>query len=281
MRRFTSPRIQSHACVLLILVIVMLFVSITGCVSEQPTNESSSTTSPVSITYTHCYAYNNTSYLTGVIKNVGTQNLSDVSLQAEGYANNTTLERGYAGPQTGVSSTLLPGESAPFMIKMSQTASEVKTTAASATQVASTISKPAVSTKNITSSRAVTQLSTLTAKRCNLRYKIMAPEYKLSKTEPNLLTIANNKTRFSNQTISVSGEIYNGGLKNVTSSLAAVAFYTNDGYVLGVFVSRPLVELGPKNTVPFQIDITRDFFNPPISSVNATRIEEYAYELTS
>jgi len=281
MRRFTSPRIQSHACVLLILVIVMLLVSITGCVSEQLTNETSSTTSPVNITYTHCYAYNNTSYLTGVIKNVGTQNLSDVSLQAEGYANNTTLERGYAGPQTGVSSTLLPGESIPFMIKMSQTTSEVKTTAANATQVTSTISKPAVSTKNITSSRAVTQLSTLTAKKCNLRYKIMTPDYKLSKTEPNLLTIANNKTRFSNQTISVSGEIYNGGSKNVTSSLAAVALYTNDGYVLGVFVSRPLVELGPKSTVPFQIDIPRDFFNPLISSVNATRIEEYAYELTS
>jgi hypothetical protein len=91
----------------------MLLASITGCVSEQPNNETSATPNPINITYTYCLSYNGTSYLTGVIKNVGTWNLLDISLQAEGYANNTTRELGYAGPQTGVNSTLLPGEGTP------------------------------------------------------------------------------------------------------------------------------------------------------------------------
>jgi hypothetical protein len=257
----------------------MLFTSITGCVSEQPNNQTSSNTNPVNITYTHCYSYNGTSYLTGVIKNVGTWNLLDLSLQAEGYANNTTRERGDAGPQTGVKSTLLTGESTPFMIKMSQTTSDINTTP-SQTQV-SVSSKIATSTRNISSNKSITQANTLVAKTCDLLYKIMAPEYKLSKTEPTLLTITNNKTRFSNQTISVSGEVYNEGTKNVTSSLVAVALYRNDGYVLGVFVDTPQGELGPNKTVPFQIDIPSHFFDSSNSSVNATRIEEYAYELTS
>jgi hypothetical protein len=64
----------------------MLLASITGCVSEQPNNETSATPNPINITYTYCLSYNGTSYLTGVIKNVGTWNLLDISLQAEGYA---------------------------------------------------------------------------------------------------------------------------------------------------------------------------------------------------
>jgi hypothetical protein len=258
----------------------MLFTSITGCVTEQPNNQTSGSAYPVNITYTNCSSYNGTSFLTGVIKNVGTWNLVDLSLQAEGYANNTTREQGSAGPQTGVKSTLLPGESTPFMIKMSQTTSGINTTA-SQTQVASASSKIATSTRNISSNKSITQANTLVTKTCDLQYKIMAPEPKLSKTEPTLLTITNNKTRFSNQTISVSGEVYNEGTKNVTSSLVAVAFYRNDGYVLGIFVGSPQGELGPNKTAPFQIEIPSHFFDSSNSSVNATRIEEYAYELTS
>jgi hypothetical protein len=258
----------------------MLFTSITGCVTEQPNNQTSGSAYPVNITYTYCHSYNGTSFLTGVIKNVGTWNLVDLSLQAEGYANNTTREQGSAGPQTGVKSALLPGESTPFMIKMSQTTSGINTTT-SQTQVASVSSKIATSTRNISSNKSITQANTLVTKTCDLQYKIMAPEYKLSKTEPTLLTITNNKTRFSNQTISVSGEVYNEGTKNVTTSLVAVAFYRNDGYVLGVFVGSPQGELGPNKTAPFQIEIPSHFFDSSNSSVNATRIEEYAYELTS
>jgi hypothetical protein len=280
-KRSISPSIQLHARLLLLVVVAMLLVSITGCVSEQPNNETSATPNPVNITYTYCHSYNGTSYLTGVIKNVGTWNLLDISLQAEGYANNTTRELGYAGPQTGVNSTLLPGQGTPFMIKMSRATSDVNTTSGNQAQITSAGSKPATSTRNITSNGSTTQVGTLTAKKCDLRYKIMAPEYKLSKTEPNLLTVTNNKTSFSNQTISVSGEVYNGGTKNVTSSLVAVAFYRNDGDVLGVFVGKPQEELGPNKTASFQIDIPSHFFDSSISSVNETRIEEYAYELTS
>jgi hypothetical protein len=279
-KRSISPSIKVRARVLLLLVAAMLFTSITGCVIEQPNNETSAITNPVSITYTYCHSYNGTSYLTGIIKNVGTWNLLNVGLQAEGYANNTTRERGYAGPQTGVNSTLLPGESTPFMITMSQTTSAINTTN-DQIHITSASLKIATSTRNITSNKSMTQVGTQIVKKCDLLYKIMPPEYKLVKTEPNLLTITNNKTRFSNQTISVSGEVYNGGTKNVTASLVAVAFYGNDGYVLGVFVSNPQGELGPKQTAQFQIDVPSHFFDSSISSVNATKIEEYAYELSS
>jgi membrane-bound inhibitor of C-type lysozyme len=281
MNRSISTSIQLKACALLILVVVMLLVSITGCVSEQPNNETSAATDPVNITYTYCHEYNGTSYLTGVIKNVGTWNLLDISLHAEGYANNTTKERGDAGPQTGVNSTLLPGGRSPFMIEMSKVAPDVNTTPANQTRVISASPKPATATKNITSNLSIAKVGTLATTTCNLRYTIKAPVYMLSKTEPNLLTITNNKTLVSNQTISVSGEVYNGGTKNITSSVVAVAFYRNDGYVLGVFIDRPQGEVGPNKTIPFQIDVPRHFFDSSISSINATRIEEYAYELIS
>jgi hypothetical protein len=279
-KKFALPSFQLLTCAFLVLVAALLFSSITGCVNEQPNNQTSGSAYPVNISYTHCYSYNGTSYLTGVIKNVGTWNLVDLRLKAEGNASNTTRERGDAGPQTGVKSTLLPGESAPFMINMSKTTLGIQT-ALSQTQVALVSSKIATSTRNNSSNKSITQVSTLVVKTCDLEYSIMAPEYKLSKTEPNLISITNNKTRFSNQTISVSGEVYNEGTKNITSSLVAVAFYRNDGYVLGVFVGSPPGELGPNKTAPFQIDIPSHFFDSSNSSVNATRIEEYAYELAS
>jgi hypothetical protein len=249
-------------------------------VTEQPSSERASPTiNPVNVTYTHCYTYNNTSYLTGIITNVGTQNLVDVSLQAEGYANNTTQEGGYAGPETGVNSTLLPGEDAPFMIKMSPVAlGAMNTTPPNLTHVTSANLTSGTSTRNITSNRSTNQTSAQQAKKCDLRYKIF-PEYKLLNATPYPLAIANNKTRFSNQTISVSGEVYNGGTENVNSSLVAVAFYGNDGYVLGVFVGRPQGELAPKKTAPFQIDIATSSFS--ISSKNIARTEVYAYKLIS
>ena len=273
-----APPIRLRACALLILVAVTLTATLAGCVTEQPSSES---TSPainlVNVTYTHCYTYNNTSYLTGIITNAGTQNLVDVSLQAEGYANNTTQERGYAGPETGVNSTLLPEEATPFMIKMSPVAlGAINTTQPNGTHIASANLTSGTSTKNITSSRSTNQTSAQPATKCDLLYKIF-PEFKLLNATPYPLAIVNNKTRFSNQTISVSGEVYNGGTENVNSSFVAVAFYGNDGYVLGVFVGRPQGELAPKKTAPFQIDIATSTFS--ISSKNVTRTEVYAYNI--
>jgi len=168
----------------------------------------------------------------------------DVSLQAEGYANNTTYERGYAGPETGVNSTLLPGETTPFMIKMN----------------------------------SKTQTSMQPAKKYNLRYRILPPDYKLSNENPYPLAIVNNETHFFNQTISFTGEVYNGGTENVNSSVVAVALYGKDENVLGVFAGKPQGELAPEKTAPFQIDIQRNF---SISLADVARTEVYAYKFTS
>ncbi|MEI7827485.1 MAG: FxLYD domain-containing protein [Euryarchaeota archaeon] len=271
--------IRLRSCALLALVAATLLASLAGCVTEQPGNEKTSPAiNPVNVTLTYCHIYNNTSYLTGIITNVGAQNLVDVSLYAEGYANNTTLERGNAGPETGVNSNILPGEASPFMIKMSPVAlSATNTTHPTRTHVTSANLTSRTSTRNTTSNRSTNQTSAKQLKKCDLQYKIF-PEYKLLNATPYALAIANNKTRFSNRTISVSGEVYNGGTEDVNSSFVAVAFYGNDGYVLGVFVGSTQGELTPKKTTPFQIDIPTGSFS--ISSKNVARTEVYAYKLT-
>jgi hypothetical protein len=274
-----APPIVTRACALLIL--VSLAVSFAGCLTEQPSNETThSTVNAVNVTHTYYYTYNGTSYLTGIIKNMGTQNLVDVSLQAEGYANNTTYERGYAGPETGVNSTLLPGETTPFMIKMLPvTSGGASATPSNQTQVASTNFKTAPSTRNITSNNSKTQTSTQPAKKYNLNYRILLPDYKLSNENPYPLAIVNNKTTFLNQTIiGVSGEVYNGGTENVNSSVVAVALYGKDGNVLGVFAGKPQGEFAPEKTAPFQIGIPRNF---SISLADVARTEVYAYKFTS
>ncbi|MGD0172307.1 MAG: FxLYD domain-containing protein [Halobacteriota archaeon] len=273
-----APPTVTRSCALLIL--VLLAVSFAGCLTEQPNNETThSTVNAVNITHTYYYTYNGTSYLTGIIKNVGTQNLVDVSLQAEGYANNTTYERGYAGPETGVNSTLLPGETTPFMIKMLPVAfGGASTTAPNQTQVTSANFKTAASTRNVTSNNSKTQTSTQPAKKYNLSYRILLPDYKLSNENPYPLAIVNDKTTFFNRTISVSGEVYNGGTENVNSSVVAVALYRKDGNVLGVFVGKPQGELAPEKTAPFQIYIPRNF---SISLAEVARTEVYAYKFTS
>jgi len=280
-KRTIAPPIRLRACVLLILVAVTLTATLAGCVTEQPSNQTTSPTiNPVNVTHTYYYAYNGTSYLTGIIKNIGTQNLVNVRLQAEGYANNTTYERGYAGPETGVNSAVLPGESAPFMIKMLPvTSSGASTTPLNQTQVASANLKTVASTRNITSNNSKTQTSAQPAEKYNLSYRILPPDYMISNENPFPLAIVNNKTQLVNQTISgVSGEVYNGGTENVNSSAVAVALYTKDGNVLGVFVSKPQGELAPKKTAPFQIAIPRNF---SISSADVARTEVYVYKFTS
>ncbi|MGZ4890713.1 MAG: hypothetical protein ACXV2B_00410 [Halobacteriota archaeon] len=274
-----APSTVTRACALLIL--VSLAVSFAGCLTEQSNNETTqATVNAVNVTHTYYYTYNGTSYLTGIIKNMGTQNLVDVSLQAEGYANNTTYERGYAGPETGVNSTLLPGETTPFMIKMLPVASGgASTTPRNQTKAASANFKTAASTRNITSNSSKTQTGTQPAKKYNLSYRILLPDYKLSNENPYPLAIANNKTTFLNQTIiGVNGEVYNGGTENVNSSVVAVALYRKDGNVLGVFAGKPQGELAPEKTAPFQIDIPRNF---SISLANVARTEVYAYKFTS
>jgi hypothetical protein len=261
-----------------VLMLVTLAVSLTGCLTEQPTNETvHPAVNPVNVTHTYYYVYNGTSYLTGIIRNVGTQSLVDVSIQAEGYANNTMYERGYAGPETGINSTILPGQLAPFMIKMLPvTVGSASTTPFNQTHVASANRKAATSTRNITANNSKTNTNTQQAKKYNLRYRILPPDYKLSNNTPYPLSITNNKTFVLNKTIrGVSGEVYNGGTDNVNSSVVAIALYRKDGNVLGVFAGKPLGGLAPEKTAPFQIDIPSSF---SISSKGVTRIEIYAYE---
>jgi len=267
-------------CALLVLVALALTASLAGCVTQQPNNGSASTSNPVSVTHTYYQSYNGTSYLTGIIKNVGTQNLVDISLQAEGYANNTTYELGYASPETGVNSTILPGATAPFMIEMLPVASSsANSTPLNQTQVASANLKAAASTRNVTSNNSKKQTTTQPAKKYTLQYRILPPNYELSSENPYLLAIADYKTYVLNRTIGgVSGEVYNGGTENINSSLVAVAFYNKDGNVLGVFVGKPQGELIPKKTTLFQIDIPRNF---SISSADVARTDVYAYEFTS
>jgi hypothetical protein len=260
--------------------LISLAVSFGGCLSEQPGNETTqSTVNPVNVTHTYYYMYNGTSYLTGIVKNVGTQNLVDVSLQAEGYANNTTYEQGYAGPETGVNSPLLPGETAPFMIKMLPVSSGDASTTPGNQTLASANFKTAASTRSITSTSSKTKTSTQPAKKYNLSYRILVPDYKVSNENPYPLAIVNNKTTFLNHTIvDVNGEVYNGGTENVNSSVVAVALYSKDGNVLGVFVGTPQGALAPEKTAPFQIDIPRNF---SISSTDVASTEVYAYKFTS
>ncbi|MFZ0925072.1 MAG: hypothetical protein WB581_00930 [Halobacteriota archaeon] len=275
-----APRIQVRACAVLVLVALTLTASLAGCVTEQPNNGSASTINPVNVTHTYYYTYNGTSYLTGIIKNVGTQNLVDISLQAEGYANNTTYERGYASPETGVNSTVLPGGTAPFMIKMLPVSSGgASSTPLNQTQVALANLKTGTSGRNSTSNNSKTQTSAQQAKKYNLLYRILPPDYKLSNENPYPLAIADYKTYVLNKTISgVSGEVYNGGTVNVNSSVVAVALYGKDGDVLGVFVGNTQGEFAPKKTTVFQINIPRSF---SISLAEVARTQVYAYEFTS
>jgi len=275
-----APRIPTRVCALLVLVVLILTASLAGCVTEQSNNGSTSTINPVNVTHTYYYTYNGTSYLTGIIKNIGTQNLVDTSLQAEGYANNIIYEQGYAGPETGVNSTILPGQTAPFMIEMLPVASSIaSSTALGQPQVVSPKSKTATSTRNVTSTNSKAQTSAQLAKKYNLSYRILPPGYELSSESPYQLAIADYKTYIVNKTITgVSGEVYNGGTENVNSSLVAVALYGKNGNVLGVFIGKPQGEVAPKKTTLFQIDIPRNF---SISLADVDRTQVYAYELTS
>jgi len=277
MKKTTSaPWMQNCACVLLVFVELTLTASFAGCVTEQPNNGSASAVNLVNITNTYYYTYNGTPYLTGMIKNTGTQNLVDISLGAEGYANNTTYERGYASPETGVNSTILPGETAPFMIEMLPVASSGATSIhLNQVVVASANLKTATSTRNITSNNSKTKTSTQQAKKYNLSYRILPPDYKISNESAYALAIADYKISVLNRTIrSVSGEVYNGGTANVNSSVVAVALYSKDGNVLGVFVGRSQGEFAPKKTAVFQINIPRNF---SISLTEAARVDVYAY----
>jgi len=275
-----APWMQKCACALLVLVALTLTASLAGCVTEQPNNGSASTINSVNVTHTYYYAYNGTPYLTGIIKNTGTQNLVDTSLQAEGYANNITYERGYASPETGVNSTILPGQTAPFMIEMLPVASSgASSIPLNQTVVASANLKTATSTRNITSNNSKTKTSTQQAKKYNLSYRILPPDYKISNESAYALAIADYKISVLNRTIrSVSGEVYNGGTANVNSSVVAVALYSKDGNVLGVFVGKSQGEFAPQKTAVFQIDIPRNF---SISLTDVARVEVYAYEFTS
>ena len=259
--------------------LVLLFsVSFAGCLGQQPQNKTTVlATDPLEITHTHYYDYNGTSVLTGIIVNKGTASLTNVNLQAEGYANNTLYEQGYASSETGIKSVILPGASSPFMIKMKDIASNrTNMTLPTLSQGALRAAK-ASSTSKLIASKTANQPASIARKKLELRYRIKpGPEYALSDARPYPLSIVNSKATVFNKSISVSGEVYNGGGESVSSSIVAAVFYQKDGTVLGVFTASLPGALDPKRTAAFQIDVPKITF-----PITPARAEVYAYKLTS
>ncbi len=214
-----------------------------GCLNTQPPTAVGSDS--IRIDNRYYYNYNGTSFLTGILVNTAQQSLVNVNLQAEGYANDTVYERGLAGPDTGIKSVILPNENSTFMIKMSPVTAQNATTSSQA-------QKP------------------------QLNYRIVPQIGSMSAVQPYPLSTINTKAAAVNQAINVSGEVYNGGNQNVTSSIVAAAFYQENGTVLGVFTGSPQGDLGPKETAPFEIDVQTSAF-----PIKPARTEIYAYELVT
>ncbi len=229
--------------VLCLIISVALLISIgsAGCLNKQP--QTTVTSDRLEIRNTYFYNYNETSFLTGILVNKATESVVNVNLQAEGYVNDTIYERGRAGPDTGIKSVILPNESSPFMIKMNPVTPQ-NTTTTSATQ------KP------------------------QLSYRIEPQITSVSPAQPYPLSTINTKAAAFSQAINVSGEVYNEGNENVTSSIVAAAFYQENGTVLGVFTGTSQGDLGPKQTAPFQIDVQTSAF-----PIKPARTEIYAYQL--
>ncbi len=238
----TSSKFYSHLVLCLILLIAVLSsIATAGCINKQ-SQQTAITSDQLEVKNKYFFNYNGTSYLTGILVNRAPKSLVNTNLQAEGYFNDTIYERGRAGPDSGIKSVLLPNESSPFMIKMVPTSSPG--TSAQPTQ------KP------------------------ELSYRIEPQVTPSLSARPYPLSAINTKAAASNQAINVSGEIYNGGNENISSSIVAAAFYQENGTVLGVFTGNPQGELGPERTTPFQIDVQTSAF-----PMKPARTEVYAYEL--
>lgn len=243
--RFNETSLNLYSPLVLCLAItVALLISIgsAGCLSKQ-SQPTTITSDQLEIKNKYFFNYNGTSFLTGILVNKATESLVNINLQAEGYVNDTVYERGHAGPDTGIKSVILPNESSPFMIRMIPVAPHNATTIPSAQQP-------------------------------QLSYRIEPQVKSLSSATPYPLSTINTKATAFNQAINVSGEIYNGGNENVSSSIVAAAFYQENGTVLGVITGSPQGDLGPKKTAAFQIDVQTSAF-----PIKPARTEIYAYQL--
>ncbi|MGZ4947639.1 MAG: FxLYD domain-containing protein [Halobacteriota archaeon] len=268
----TSLNFNSHF-VLCATISVALLISIgsAGCLSKQ-SQPTTITSDQIEIVNKYFFDYNGTSFLTGIVVNNATESLINVNLQAEGYVNDTVYERGYAGADTGIKSVILPNESSPFMIKMLPVAAHSNNAISSAnlqhniTTMSGTTGRAASTASNQTNSTS--------AQKPQLSYRIEPQIESLSSAQPYPLSAINTKAAAVNQAINVSGEVYNAGNENVSSSIVAAAFYQDNGTVLGVFTGSPQGDLGPKKTAPFQIDVQTSAF-----PIKPARTEIYAYQL--
>ncbi len=239
----TSLGMRAHFVVwLVILILVSVSISSSGCLNQQ-SQPTTITSDQLEIQNRYFFNYNGTSYLTGVIVNKAPQSLINTNLRAEGYVNDTVYERGSAGPDTGIKSVIGPNERSPFMIKMTPVVSQSAN-------------------------------STVAAQKAGLSYRIEPQIGRLSSATPYPLSTIHTKAVAFNQAINVSGELYNEGNENVSSSLVAAAFYQENGTVLGVFTGSPQGDLGPQKTAAFQIDVKTSAF-----PIKPARTEIYAYTL--
>ncbi|MGZ4911563.1 MAG: FxLYD domain-containing protein, partial [Halobacteriota archaeon] len=247
-------------------------VSSAGCLNResQPTTV---TSDQLEIINRYYFDYNGTSFLTGTIVNKATESLVNTNLQAEGYVNDTIYERGQAGPDSGIKSVILPNESAPFMIKMVPVNSRIPAPIPPSNAQNSTNTTSVGKTSRV-ANQTSNQTVSASAQKPQLSYRIEPQVKSVSSTQPYPLSVINAKAAAYNQAITVNGEVYNGGSKNVSSSIVAAAFYKENGTVLGVFIGSPQGDLVPKKTAPFQIDVQTSAF-----PIKPARTEIYAYEL--
>ncbi|MDD1721140.1 MAG: FxLYD domain-containing protein [Euryarchaeota archaeon] len=252
---------------------LLISIGCAGCLSRQ-SQPTTITSDQLEIRNKYFFNYNGTSFLTGIVVNKATVGLVNVNLQAEGYANDTVYERGHAGPDTGIKSMIPPNESSPFMIKMVPVASQSNNTIPSANlQGNVNVTKTSGTTGRVASQTSNQTIQT-SAQKPQLSYRIEPQIKSLSSTQPYPLSAINTKAAAFNQAINVSGEIYNEGNENVSSSIVAAVFYQENGTVLGVFTGSPQGDLGPKKTAPFQIDVQTSAF-----PIKPAKTEIYAYQL--
>ncbi len=257
---------------LAICVAILLSVGSAGCLNKesQPTTV---TSDQLQIINKHYFDYNGTSFLTGTVVNKAKESLINTNLQAEGFINDTVYERGHAGPDSGIKSVIVPNESAPFMIRMVPVTSQVAAPTPAPKSQNST-NTTSVGKTDRGASQTSNQTVATSVQKPQLSYRIEPQVKSVSSTQPYPLSVINAKAAAYTQAITVSGEVYNGGSKNVTSSIVAAVFYENNGTVLGVFTGSPQGDLAPTKTAPFQIDVKTDAF-----PIKPARSEVYAYEL--
>jgi len=270
--RLSLNRSTRFVLCLVICVAISFSVCSAGCLNKEsaPTTV---TSDQLQIINRYYFDYNGTSFLTGTILNKATTSLINTNLQAEGFINGTVYERGHAGPDSGIKSVILPNESAPFMIRMVPVTSRIPAPVPPPKSQSSTNTTSVGKTDRV-ASQVSNQTVATSVQKPPLSYRIVPQVKSVSSARPYPLSVINAKAAAYNEAITVSGEVYNGGSRNVTSSIVAAAFYENNGTVLGVFTGNPQGDLAPTKTASFQIDVKTGEF-----PIKPARAEVYAYEL--